>query len=212
MSSSRIPSISNAATAASRNVAGNVPRFSLALIESMVSSGRPCFLSRLANSSYVTSARFSSAFRKRAARSASSASDLANPIRVTFDFKGSYLTLFWLTRAALGVIYDTNEPAFPPSRRSALFEPRRGHANDRSAGRGRFPQGPLAGHQGRAVMPVLRLARLLRLPQAQCCASVALQGVPGRFQHYQRDAFRLPQDAAALVSRGHRDLLQRGQG
>src|SRR5579883_813479 len=201
-----------AAAHASMNVAGNVPRFSLALIESTVSCGWPCFLRRSANSSYVTSARFNSALMKRAARSAISASDLAKPISVASDYKRSYLTLLPLTRAAVGVIYDTNGTAFPTPGGSPHFEPHQGHADDRIRGRGRFPQGSLAGYPRRARMPVLRLARLLRLPPPAWCAPLALQSLPRRLQHHVRHAVRASQDAAAFVSRGHRDLLQRGQG
>ena len=53
----------NAAQHAKKKVAGNVPRLSLEAIESLVSF-KPFSSSRFANSSYVTSARFSSALRK----------------------------------------------------------------------------------------------------------------------------------------------------
>lgn len=66
--------------------------------------------------------------------------------------------------------------------------------------------------QGEAVCPSCGSPGLLRLPQAQRCPAVALQGLPCRLQHHVRDAVRFPQDAAALLPRGNRDLLQRGQG
>jgi len=53
---------------ANRNVAENVPRLILFAIEASVSFN-PCFSSRSASSRYPTSARASSAFRKRFARS-----------------------------------------------------------------------------------------------------------------------------------------------
>jgi orotate phosphoribosyltransferase len=43
-----MPSSSSAARHASKKVAANVPRFSLAFIESWVSPGKPCFLRRVA--------------------------------------------------------------------------------------------------------------------------------------------------------------------
>jgi len=52
---------------ASMNVAENVPRLSLLVIEASVSL-KPCFLSRLASSTYVTSPSRSFRFRNAAAR------------------------------------------------------------------------------------------------------------------------------------------------
>ena len=68
ISSSRIVSAPIATSDASRNVAENVPRLILLAIDASVSC-KPCFLSRWAKSRYPTSARASSAFKSRLARS-----------------------------------------------------------------------------------------------------------------------------------------------
>jgi hypothetical protein len=68
MSSSLTTSAPIAMSAASKNVAGNVPRLILFAMLASVSR-RPCLLNRSANSRYPISARANSAFRKRRARS-----------------------------------------------------------------------------------------------------------------------------------------------
>ena len=56
-----------------------------------------------------------------------------------------------------------------------------------------------------------RLGRL-RLPPPEWCAALPLPRLQGGFHDHQRNALRLAQAPAPRLSRGHCDLLQRGQG
>ena len=62
--------------------------------------------------------------------------------------------------------------------------------------------------------PIARtaVARLFGLPPSRARSALALQSVPEGFQRHVRDAVRVPQDAAARLSHGRRDLLNEVKG
>ena len=77
--------------------------------------------------------------------------------------------------------------------------------------RGGFRQGPLARRRTARRSARMRRLERLRLPAPERRAALPLPRVQGRFLDYQRNAVCLAQAAAARLSRGHRDLLQRGE-
>ena len=66
--------------------------------------------------------------------------------------------------------------------------------------------------QRRRLLPALRLPDGLCLPPAERCAALALQSLPQGFLGYVRDAVRIPQDAAAGLPDGRRDLRNEVKG
>ena len=62
-------------------------------------------------------------------------------------------------------------------------------------------------NDGERLLPALRLPDRLFLPPPERCAALALQSLPQGFLGYERDAVRLPQDAAAVLPACNRDLL-----
>src|SRR5712664_2313224 len=113
---------------------------------------------------------------KRAARSAISASDLANPMAippVVPDRKRSYPTLFLLPILSINVIFDmlglnvTDASAFPPFLSRKEPDPRSGRAHERWGSRAGVHPAALAGQSRQRLLSALRLHHRLYGPSPE---------------------------------------------
>ncbi len=75
-----------------------------------------------------------------------------------------------------------------------------------------FRQSPLGRYLRATGLPALRRPRRLRLPRPERALRFRCRACDKDFTHHVGNAVRFTQATAARLSRGHRDLLQRGEG